>query len=53
MQHTLETLLDVLGPGEDGTLYGRTLQELLFMRPLLLGTRDIAAFPKTETYTEA
>ena len=34
MQHTLEVLPEVLGPGEEGKLPGRALQNIFFKKPL-------------------
>ena len=47
MQHTLETLLEAPGPGEQRTLYCRAQQDLFFIKPLPSRTRDIADFPNT------
>ena len=47
--HTYETPLKCHTSGDiaQGTLHCRVLQNLFFITPLLLRTRDIAGFPNT------
>ena len=44
MQQTLETLLEVPGPGEQGALHGRAL----FIRTLTSRKGDVVDFPNTQ-----
>ena len=48
----METLLEAPGPGEQGTLHSRALQDLFFIRPLPSRTGDIADFPNTQKQAE-
>ena len=48
IQHTLEILLEAPGPGTQGTLHGRALQDLFSIRPLPSRIGYIADFPNTE-----
>ena len=48
MQHTLETFMEVSGPGEQGTPSGRALQDLFFIRSLPSRTGDRVDFLNTQ-----
>ena len=37
-------ILEVTGPSEQGTLHGKALQDLFFIRSLLLRAEDVAGF---------
>ena len=42
----------MLGPGEEGQLPGRALQNIFFKKPLPSKTGDVADFPNTEKQAE-
>ena len=47
-QQILDTLPESPGPGEQGTLHSKILQDLFFIKPLPLRTGDVADFSNTE-----
>ena len=47
-QHTREMLLEAPGPGEQGILYCRALQDIFHIRPLFSRTEDVADSQHTE-----
>lgn len=48
MHHTLETHLEVPGPGEQGTQHCRALQDIYFIRSLCSRNGNVGDFPKTQ-----
>ena len=47
-RHTLELFPEVPGPGVQGTVRGKALEHLFFIRSLLSSIGDAADFPNTQ-----